>query len=124
MGKYLKENGIDYFKKVKAPFVPEKQLPKIIKGARKLTTKSLVEKTLVIDDEKYFTLSNSEISGNDGYYTDNKQTTPYDVKFKNKIKYDNDDNHIFWPDLAKAHYAEVNTLVLGISKHQVRANGQ
>ena len=61
----LEENGIEYFKKVKVPFVPEKQLPKIIKSARKVSIKPLVDKTLAIDDEKYFTLSNSEISGND-----------------------------------------------------------
>ena len=54
---------------------PVKQLPKIIKGPWKLSTKFLVDKILVIDDEKYFTLSNSEISGYYGSYTDNKQTT-------------------------------------------------
>ena len=88
MGRYLKVNDIDYFKKAKAPFVPEKQLPKIIKCARKLQTKSLVEKTLDIDDEKYFTLNNSEMSGNDGFYTDNKQTAPDDVKYKKRRKYE------------------------------------
>ena len=73
--RYLKTNVFkdDYFKKEKTPFVPEKQLPLIIKGARKLSTKSLVDKILVIDEEQYFNLSNSEISGNDGYYTDNKR---------------------------------------------------
>ena len=50
--------------------------------------KILVDKTLVIDDEKYFTLSNSEISGNDGYYTDNKQTAPNDVKYKKNRKFE------------------------------------
>ena len=40
------------------------------------------------DDEKYFTLSNNEISGNDGYYTDNKQTASEDVKYKKKRTYE------------------------------------
>ena len=64
-------NGIKYFKNIKTTFVPKKQLLIIIiKGARKLSTKSLVDNILVIDEEKYFTHRNSEISGNDGYYTD------------------------------------------------------
>ena len=32
-----------------------------------------------------------------------------------------DDNHIIWPDLARAHYAEATTRY---PKHQVRANGR
>ena len=59
-------------------------MPKLIKGARKLSTKSLVNRILVIDDEKYFTFSNCKISRNDGYYTASKKTTPYDVKFKKR----------------------------------------
>ena len=55
---------------------------------RVVIKKYLVNKTLVIDNEKYFTLSNSKISGTEGYHTDNKQTTPGDVKFKKKRKYE------------------------------------
>ena len=81
-------------KNVKILFVPEKQLPKIIKGARKLSNKSLVDKSLVFDDENYFTLSNIEISGNGGYYTDYKQATSDYVKFKKKRKFES--NVLAW----------------------------
>ena len=59
-----------------------------MKGARKLSIKLLVDKIHDIDNEKYFTLSNSEISGNDGYHTDSKQTTSGDVKFDKKRKHE------------------------------------
>ena len=44
--------------------------------------------SVVIDDEKYFTLSTSDQLGNSGYYTDNKSSTPEDVRFKKKSKYE------------------------------------
>ena len=62
-----------------APIIPEK-----IKDVRKLSIKSLIDKILVIDNEN--SLSNNEISGDDGYYADSKQKTLDDVKFKHKRK--------------------------------------
>ena len=143
-----------------APLISPKQREKIIRTSRKLATKSFVRKTVVIDDEKYFTLSNSEQSGNSGYYTDNKFSTPEDVRFKKKSKYEpkvlvwvaisedgiaspfiqessiaidadryinkclkpklfkfinskyKEDEYVFWPDLASAHYAKKTIDVL------------
>ena len=46
---YLKSNGVNYLKKITAPLVEEKQLARIIKGARKLATKTFVEKNIVIN---------------------------------------------------------------------------
>ena len=40
-----------------------------------------------MDDEKYFTLSNSEIKGNDGFYTDNVEEVPNNVRYKQKAKF-------------------------------------
>lgn len=119
-----------------------------------MATKSFVRKTVVIDDEKYFTFSNSEQFGNSGYYTDNKFLSPEDVRFKKICKYEskllvwiafsedgisepfiqessnaidadryinkflkpklfkfirswsNDDEYMFWPDLASANYTK------------------
>ena len=48
----------------------------------------MVDKILVIDKEKYFTLSYSEITGNDGYYTDNKQLKADDVIYKKKREFE------------------------------------
>lgn len=39
-----------------------------------------------LDDKKYFTLSNSEIKGNDGFYTDKIEDVPNDVSCKKKAK--------------------------------------
>ena len=107
-----------------------------------------------MDDEKYFTLSNTNIPGNDIYYSSNKSEAPVEIKYKRKKKFEDkvliwaaissegisdpyisksdnainvntyineclkkrllpfvremheDDNYVFWPDLASAHYAK------------------
>lgn len=47
------------------------------------------DKIIVIDDEKYFTLGNSEMKGNDGFYIDNIEGCPDNVKYKQKSKLTN-----------------------------------
>ena len=42
---------------------------------------------LIMDDEKYFTLTNESVSTNRGFYTSDPSTTPSDVKFKRTQKY-------------------------------------
>ncbi|KAJ8950222.1 hypothetical protein NQ318_006196 [Aromia moschata] len=44
-------------------------------------------KSIILDDEKYFTLANSEMKGNDGIYTNNLEECPDNVKFKTKAKF-------------------------------------
>ena len=46
------------------------------------------EKILIIDDESYFHLSNTDLSDNAGYYTFDTDATPNEVKPKRKSKYD------------------------------------
>ena len=41
----------------------------------------------ILDDESYFTLSNTTLA-NDRFYSDDLQNTPYDVKNKMKAKYE------------------------------------
>ena len=41
-----------------------------------------------MDDESYFTSSHHELSGNDGYYTDNFETTPDNVKHAGITKFE------------------------------------
>ena len=41
-----------------------------------------------MDDEFYFTFSHQELSGNDGYYTDNFETTPSIVKYSGKTNFE------------------------------------
>ena len=42
---------------------------------------------MVMDDEKYFMLTDHSVPTNRGYYTSNKAATPSDVKFKQTRKY-------------------------------------
>jgi hypothetical protein len=42
----------------------------------------------VLDDESYFTLRNYTASGNDSFYTDNKENTPGDIEYKKKAKFE------------------------------------
>ena len=42
---------------------------------------------LIMDDEKYFTLTNEPVSTNCGFYTSDPSIAPSDVKFKRTQKY-------------------------------------
>ncbi|CAF2108275.1 unnamed protein product, partial [Rotaria magnacalcarata] len=43
---------------------------------------------LILDDEKYFTLSGNNVSGNRYFYSTNPTTTPADIKFQKKRKFE------------------------------------
>ena len=45
-------------------------------------------KFIVLDYESYFTFLHHELSGNDRYYTDNFKTTPDNVKYARKTKFE------------------------------------
>ena len=47
-----------------------------------------------MNDEFFFTLSNITFAGNDRFYSDNVQNTPYDVKNKLVAKYE--DKLLVW----------------------------
>ena len=42
----------------------------------------------IIDDESYFTLSNANLSGNDTFYSNDRNMTANDVKYYDKAKYE------------------------------------
>ena len=42
----------------------------------------------ILDDESYFTLTNSEINGNDNFYSSKVDLTPNNVKYKTKAKFE------------------------------------
>ncbi len=44
-------------------------------------------KSIIMDDEKYFTLNGHNMPGNSGYYTDSKDTVPDSVRFTGKEKF-------------------------------------
>jgi len=74
-------------KKEKIPHRTEKQqiLAKIKCGR---LYRKFARSNFVMDDESYFTLSNTSINGNDGFYTDNINECSPDVKYKNNKKFE------------------------------------
>lgn len=81
--------NISHFKRQKAPKYTEKQLEKIPKICRKLNRLYRSDQdAIVMDDEKYFTFSNSSLAGNAGFYTDDIKTTPQEVRYAAKMKYE------------------------------------
>ena len=45
-------------------------------------------KSIVMDDEKYFTFTHNNMPRNDGFYTRNKENVPDNIKFKTKAKFE------------------------------------
>jgi transposase len=85
----LKEEGMKHYKRASKPKYTEKQLQEIPGKCRKLRRKYLKPGvTIVMDDEKYFTFSNSSTAGNTGFYTDELDTTPDKVRYARKAKFE------------------------------------
>ena len=80
--------GIRYRKKKRAPRYTVKQMEEVPTRARRLYRTLLSNDfELIMDDEKYFTLTNESMSTNRGFYTSDPSITPSDVKFKRTQKY-------------------------------------
>lgn len=147
------ETNIRCYKKVKKPKRTEQQQQQAKPKCRKMVN-LFRNVDFVLDDESYFTLSNTTLSGNDNFYSSDRNLTPEDVKhhfmkkFEEKVlvwaaasssgisklrisasgqaitgevylkeciqkrlvpflkEHHKDDNYVFWPDQAKAHYAK------------------
>jgi len=145
---------IRYRKKVKVPKRTPQQKAAVRPKCHRLAG-IFQKKSVVIDDESYFGLSDYALSGNSGYYTSNDNETPDAVKLKRKSKFDpkilvwvaisskgiskpyivpsgqavnevvyinkclrarlipfvesvhKNDQIVFWPDLASAHYSNM-----------------
>lgn len=54
---------------------------------RRLKTRT-VEYRIIMNNAKYFTLSNFEIKGNNGFYTDNVEEYLSKVKYKQNAKFE------------------------------------
>jgi transposase len=84
----LRRNGLKYRKRRKCPKYSQAQLLRIPRCCRQLRRVHFAnEKIIILDDEKYFTLSNSEMKGNDGFYMDNVEECPDNVRYKHKAKF-------------------------------------
>ena len=88
IGRQLSIMGIKYRRREKTPKYSVKQAKRARIASRQLL--NLLRETefqVVIDDEKYFTLSGDNMPENRGYYTDNKQECPESVRFVGKTKF-------------------------------------
>lgn len=84
----LVRSGQKYRKRRKAPKYTANQLARIPVCCRTLRRIHFSNnRVIILDDEKYFTLTNSEIKGNDGFYTDNIAEVPDNVRYKAKAKF-------------------------------------
>ena len=85
----LTKNNISYRKRKQAPKYSARKLEIIPKCCRALRDKHVANgKFIVLDDKSSITFSHHELSGNDGYYTDNFETTPDNVKYAGKTKFE------------------------------------
>lgn len=105
------KTNIRYRKKIKAPKRTPAQAAAVRPKCGRLV-KIFREKTIILDDESFFTLSNSDLSGNAGFYTSNIQQTPNDVKLKRKSKFE--EKLLVWVAFSKK----------GISQHYIVPSGQ
>lgn len=83
----LKRLNIKARKKKRIPHRDERQISEAKRLCGRLYRK-FSNCSWVIDDESYFTLSHSTISGNNIFYTSNVDNTPPSVKFSTKKKFE------------------------------------
>lgn len=88
-----KRTSIKLHKKTRKPKRTLLQLKNMRPKCRNLHKKYKF-KTFVIDDESYFTLSNSTLTGNNIYYSDDVTTTPDEIKHNLKSKFE--DKVLVW----------------------------
>ena len=81
------KTDIKYYKKKKIPFRNDDQLTRIKTLCRYLY-RNFRDFDFILDDESYFTLSNTTLNINDGFYSDNRLASPNDKKYNRKKKYE------------------------------------
>ena len=91
----LTKNNISYRKRKRAQKYSARQLgikPKCCRALR--DTHCANGGSIVLDDESYFTFSHHELCGNYVYYKENFETTPDNVKYAGKTKFE--PKVLFW----------------------------
>jgi transcriptional regulator with XRE-family HTH domain len=106
-----KKTNIRYRKKIKVPKRTDQQKAVLRSKCTKLSA-IFRGKEVVIDDESYFRLSNSDLSGNAGFYTSDTKQTPDSVKLKRVAKYEQ--KLLVWVAISPS----------GMSKHYIVPSGQ
>lgn len=88
IGRAMSRMKIKDYKREKTPKYTIQQKLKSKKLSRKLVNHFYASKaSILVDDEKYFTLDGTNMSGNDRYYTADKSTCPDNVRFKGVAKF-------------------------------------
>lgn len=84
----MNEESLLYRRRKKTPLYTDKQLSEIPSKARRLYPYNLPqERAVVMDDEKYFTFSNTKSPENAGFWTKNFNSAPNEVEYKGKSKF-------------------------------------
>ena len=81
--KLLKKLGIQCRKKQKSPAYTQSEILRFKANCRWMT-RNYIEKNFILDDESYFSLSKTQMPGNDIYYTIDPKTADESVKFEFK----------------------------------------
>ena len=85
----LTKINISSRKRKRAPKYSARQIEIIPKCCRALWDKHFANrKSIVLDNESYFTFLHHELSGNYGYYSKNFETTLDNVKYAGKTKFE------------------------------------
>lgn len=84
---------IRFRKKQSIPARTDNQIALARPKCRRLMQK-FTNRMFILDDESYFTLSNTSLSGNDGFYSSDVASTSADVKFARKKKFE--DKVLVW----------------------------
>lgn len=82
-----KHTNINAYRKQGIPDRLESQKGRIKTGIDRVYRK-FQGKSVILDDESYFTLSHSTINGNDTYYSSDRDKTPASVKYRKKRKFE------------------------------------
>ena len=86
---YLKDMNIKYYKKQRAPKYSDQQLQEVPTRARRLyRTLGNNDFQIIMDDEKYFLLSDQSVPTNRGYYSSEKSLTSPEVRLKRTQKFE------------------------------------
>ena len=83
-----KRTKVRIYKRTKAPKYSKSQWERVRKNCGQLYRKISNDYFVIMDDEKYFSLSNVNMPGNAYYYTSDNTTAPPDIKYNKKSKYE------------------------------------
>ena len=90
VGRTIKKIGLKYRKRCRAPKATEAQKGRQVERLEKLCQGPMSwadDRDIVMDDESYLTLTGAGMPGNMGFYTNDIESCPEDVKFRYDEKF-------------------------------------